>query len=64
MLRLTVPVKPFKGVTVVVYLALEPRLIVWLEGVAEMEKLGVATTVSVTVVLCWMPPPLPVTVMG
>ena len=25
---------------------------------------GAAVTVSVTVVFCWMPPPLPVTVMG
>jgi len=30
-----------------------------------MEKSGAAAvTVSVTVVFCWMPPPLPVTVMG
>ena len=29
-----------------------------------MVKLGAAVTVSVTVVVCWMPPPLPVTVMG
>ena len=29
-----------------------------------MVKLGAAITVSVTVVLCWSPPPLPVTVMG
>ena len=33
------------------------------EGDAEMLKLG-AVTVRVTVVLCVMPPPLPVTVMG
>ena len=33
-------------------------------GEAEMEKLAAAVTVSVTVVFCWMPPPLPVTVMG
>ena len=31
-----------------------------------MVKLGCccAVTVNVTVVLCWVPPPLPVTVMG
>ena len=34
------------------------------DGEAEIVKLGGATTVSVTVVFCWIPPPLPVTVMG
>ena len=29
-----------------------------------MLKLGTATTVRVTVAFCWIPPPLPVTVMG
>ena len=33
-------------------------------GEAESVKLAAAVTVSVTVVVCWMPPPLPVTVMG
>ena|SRR5271165_4756041 len=33
-------------------------------GDAEIAKLGAAVTVSVTVVFCWMLPPLPVTVMG
>ena len=33
-------------------------------GRAEIVKLDAAVTVSVTVVLCWMPPPLPVTVTG
>jgi hypothetical protein len=33
-------------------------------GEAEMVKFAAAVTVSVTVVLFWMPPPLPVTVMG
>ena len=27
-------------------------------------KVAAAVTVNVTVVFCWMPPPLPVTVMG
>ena len=29
-----------------------------------MVKLACAVTVNVTVAFCWMPPPLPVTVMG
>src|SRR5208283_530206 len=33
-------------------------------GEAEILKLGCAVTVSVTVAFCWVPPPLPVTVMG
>src|SRR5271157_3782022 len=33
-------------------------------GEAESAKLGGATTVSVTVAVCWIPPPLPLTVMG
>src|SRR5208337_4318407 len=35
-------------------------------GAAEIVTLGCppAVTVSVTVVFCWIPPPLPVTVMG
>src|SRR5271165_1085196 len=35
-------------------------------GEAEIEKFGCApaVTVSVTVVVCWIPPPLPLTVMG
>src|SRR5271166_3131866 len=35
-------------------------------GEAEIVKFGCccAVTVSVTVVFCWTPPPLPVTVMG
>ena len=33
-------------------------------GEAEIVKLPLAGTVRVTVVLCWIPPPLPITVMG
>src|SRR5271166_6235716 len=33
-------------------------------GDADIVKFAAAVTVSVTVVFCWMPPPLPVTVMG
>ena len=43
----------------------DPRLTVSDDGVAEMVKsCAPAVTVSVTVVLCCTPPPLPVTVMG
>ena len=52
--------------TVVVRVEL-PRLPCWMlseVGEAEMVKLGGAVTVSVTVAFCWMPPPLPVTVIG
>src|SRR5271165_1308048 len=33
-------------------------------GEAESVKFGAAVTVSVTVAFCWIPPPLPVTVIG
>ena len=33
-------------------------------GEAAIVKLAAVVTVSVTVAVCWMPPPLPVTVMG
>ena len=33
-------------------------------GEVERVKLGAAVTVSFTVALCWIPPPLPVTVIG
>ena len=43
----------------------DPRLTLWLDGDALMVKSGVTpVTVRVTVVLCCLPPPLPVTVMG
>jgi len=34
------------------------------DGEAEMVKFAAPVTVSVTVVFCWIPPPLPVTVIG
>ena len=34
------------------------------DGAAVSVKVAAAATVSVTVVCCWMPPPLPVTAMG
>ncbi len=33
-------------------------------GEPDIVKLGAAVTVSVTVALCWIPPPFPVTVIG
>ena len=33
-------------------------------GEAAMVKLPIAVTISVTVAFCWIPPPLPVTVIG
>ena len=41
-----------------------PRKIPTEAGEAEIVKSGSMVTVSVTVVFCWMPPPLPVTVIG
>jgi len=64
-LKLTELLKPFTGARLTVYVAREPRRTVSLDGVAVMVKSGEpAVTVSVTVVLCWTPPPLPVTVIG
>jgi hypothetical protein len=45
----------------------DPGLPCWTErdvGEAAMVKLAAIVTVKVTVVFCWTPPPLPVTVMG
>jgi len=62
--RLTEPVKPFTGVTVMVLVPLAPRLIVTLAGEAESEKFGVAAafTVRLMVVLCVKAPEVPVIV--
>ena len=51
--RLTVLLNPFNGVTVTEYVVLEPRLMVRLEGVAEIKKSGgaVEVTTNWTVVL-------------
>ena len=58
-LKSTVPENPFIAVTVTVKLVLEPRITVWLEGAAIIEKSGDggALTTSVTVVL-WVKLPL------
>jgi hypothetical protein len=62
--RLTDPVKPFLGVTVMVLVPLAPRLIVTLVGDADSEKSGVAAafTVRVIVVVCVRLPEVPVIV--
>ncbi len=56
----TVPVNPFNGLTVTVYVVLFPRLIDLEDGLAEMEKSGVAPdTTRVAVTWCVSPPPVP-----
>jgi hypothetical protein len=42
--RLTVPVKPFSGDTVIVELPVPPAFMMTLVGLAEMEKSGAAVT--------------------
>ena len=61
--KFTVPAKPFCGAMVTVYVAVPPREMVTLAGVAEMVKLAGAVTTSVTVVECTRPASVPVTVM-
>jgi len=61
--RFTVPVKPFCAPTVTVYVAVPPREMVTLAGVAVNVKLAGAVTTSVTVVECTKPASVPVMVM-
>ena len=61
-LKLTVPVKPFCGVTVMVLPPLEPCVRLTLPGVAESAKLGAALTVRVSVVVSVKLPEVPVIV--
>ncbi len=63
--KVTLPVKPFEGVIVIVVVPFADRSIVKLVGDAERVKLPAAgaVTVKLTVVVCVMPPPVPVTVM-
>ena len=61
--RLIALLKPPLIVVVMVEVPWLPCTMLKRTGEAEMVKLG-AVTVSVTVVVCWVPPPLPVTVMG
>ena len=64
-LKLTVPVKPFCGVTVMVLVPLFPCVTVTLVGDADRLKFGVAAafTVRLTVVVWDRLPDTPVTVM-
>jgi hypothetical protein len=61
----TLPAKPLDGVTVIVVVPCDDRVMVKLAGDAESVKLPAATAVTVreTFAVCVMPPPVPVTVM-
>jgi len=61
--KLTLPVKPPCGVTVIVDVTLPPRTRVKELGEAEREKLGGAVTVRETAVVCDKAPDVPVIVM-
>jgi hypothetical protein len=61
--KLTMPVKPPCGVTVIVEVTLPPRMRFREFGEAEMVKLGGAVTVRETVVLCDKPPDVPMIVI-
>jgi hypothetical protein len=60
--KVTLPVKPFCGVTLIVLAALAPCGSVTLLGDAEIVKFGPGFTVSETVELWVKPPTVPVTV--
>ena len=60
--KLTLPVKPFCGVTVMVLVPLAPCAMVMLPGEAESAKLGGAFTVKETVVVLVKLPEVPVIV--
>jgi hypothetical protein len=60
--KLTVLLKPFCGVTVIVLLPIAPCTMLTLPGDGESVKLGAALTVSETVVLAVRLPDVPVTV--
>jgi hypothetical protein len=64
--RVTLPVKPLDGVIVIVVVPCDDRVMVRLFGDADKVKLpdAAAVTVRVTVVVCVMLPPVPVTVIG
>jgi hypothetical protein len=61
-LRLTVPLKPFIPLMVMMKVAEAPLATVWLVGVAIIVKSGVPVTVTETVVECDNDPLVPVTV--
>lgn len=60
--KVTLPLKPFAGVMVMVLVPLVPCTRLKLAGEAEMVKLGDAVTVRLTVVVCEMLPDVPVMV--
>jgi len=60
--KLTLPLKPFCGVTVMVLVPVVPRVIVKLFGDAEKAKFAGGFTVRESVVLCDKLPEIPVTV--
>src|SRR5208337_467707 len=62
--RLIELLKPPLTVVVIVDVPGLPCIILREVGEADIVKLGVAVTVSVTVAVRWIPPPLAVTVMG
>ena len=61
--KLTELLKPPPIVTVIVEIPWVSCITLSELGEAERVKLGAPVTVSVTLVLCWTPPPLPVTVI-
>jgi hypothetical protein len=63
--KVTPPLKPLDGVMVIFVVPCDDRSMVKLVGDADKVKLpeGTAVTVSATVAVCVMPPPVPVTVM-
>ena len=64
--RLTLPLKPFSGFTVIVLVPLLPWAMLRLLGAADNVKLGATVTVRLTVVVCVRLPEVPVivTVVG
>src|SRR5208282_1796749 len=63
--RLIALLKPLVMVVVIAYAPSFPWTMVSELGTTEIVKFGPPdVTVSVTVAFCWMPPPLPVTVIG
>lgn len=60
--KVTVPVKPLTGVTVIVDVPAAPARTVTLVGLAVTVKVGVPT-LKVTVTVCDKPPLVPVTIM-
>lgn len=62
--RLTELLKPLVMLVVIVEVPWFPWATLTAAGVAAIVKLACAVTVRFTVVVCLIPPPLPVTVMG